>query len=92
MRQPIAPVGNWRRISGTGSYQWIRARRNAQNGAFDGPPTGNLDDEWGPGPADLPDWMSMNVVSSQLRNLERERQPWQANDGVSVYGDYWSRR
>ena len=70
---------NWRRIGGTGTYQWIRARRNAQN-AFDVPPTGNLDDEWGPGPADLPYWLSMNVVSSQLRNLNVSV-TWQANDG-----------
>jgi hypothetical protein len=70
---------NWRRVGGTGSYQWIRARRNALN-AFDVPPTGNLDDEWGPGPGDLPYWISLNVISSQLRNLNVSV-TWQANDG-----------
>ena len=83
----IAPPGpasnrdrwNWRRVSGTGSYQWIRARRNAAQ-PFDVPPTGSLDDEWGPGPGDLPYWLSMNVSSTQLRNVNATL-TWQANDG-----------
>jgi hypothetical protein len=73
------PKWNWRRVSGTGSYQWIRARRNAGN-AFDVPPTGNLADEWGNGPGDLPYWASLNVNSTQLRNLN-VGVSWQGNAG-----------
>ena len=51
---------NWRRVSGTWSYQWIRARRNSGFN-FDVPPTGSLEDEWGKGPGDLPYWFSVNV-------------------------------
>ena len=70
---------NWRRVSGTWSYQWIRARRNAAQ-PFDVPPTGSLEDEWGNGPGDLPYWVSINVNSTQLRNLN-VGVTWQANDG-----------
>jgi hypothetical protein len=70
---------NWQRVTGTWSYQWIRARRNTGN-PFDVPPTGSLDDEWGYGPADLPYWFSINVNSTQLRNLNVGL-TWQANDG-----------
>ena len=44
------------------------------------PPTGSLDDEWGNGPGDLPYWFSVNVNSTQLRNLNAGV-TWQANDG-----------
>jgi hypothetical protein len=70
---------NWRRVSMVGSYQWIRARRNAVF-AFDVPPSGSLDTEWGNGPGDLPYWVSVNVNSTQLRNLNIGV-TWQANDG-----------
>ena len=70
---------NWRRVSGTWSYQWIRARRNSGFG-FKVPPTGSLEDEWGNGPGDLPYWLSVNVNSTQLRNLNAGV-TWQANDG-----------
>ncbi|HKY20788.1 MAG TPA: TonB-dependent receptor [Vicinamibacterales bacterium] len=70
---------NWKRVSGTWTYQWIRARRNAVS-AFDVPPTGSLDDQWGNGPGDLPYWLSVNVNSTQLRNLN-VGVTWQANDG-----------
>ena len=70
---------NWRRVAGTGSYQWIRARRNAA-GPFDVPPTGNMQDEWGYGPGDLPFWGSFNLNSTQLRNLNVALS-WQGNAG-----------
>lgn len=70
---------NWRRVSGTWSYQWIRARRNS-GFAFEVPPSGSLDTEWGPGPGDLPYWLSVNINSTQLRNLNASVS-WQANDG-----------
>jgi hypothetical protein len=73
------PRWNWRRVSGTGSYQWIRARRNAV-GPFDVPPTGNIKDDWGNGPGDLPFWASLNVNSTQLRNLNVGIS-WQGNSG-----------
>ena len=70
---------NWRRVSGTWSYQWIRARRNSGFN-FDVPPSGSLDTEWGNGPGDLPYWFSVNISSTQLRNLNAGL-TWQANDG-----------
>jgi hypothetical protein len=70
---------NWRRVSGTWSYQWIRARRNSGFN-FDVPPTGSLEDEWGNGPGDLPYWFSVNVSSTQFRDLNAGI-TWQANDG-----------
>ena len=70
---------NWRRVSGTWSYQWIRARRNSGS-PFEVPPTGSLEDEWGHGPGDLPYWFSVNISSTQLRNLNAGV-TWQANDG-----------
>jgi hypothetical protein len=81
---PPGPASNrerWnpKRVSGTWSYQWIRARRNTTFG-FDPPPTGSLDDEWGRGPGDLPYWVSVNVNSTQLRNLNVGL-TWQTNDG-----------
>jgi hypothetical protein len=71
------PLLNWRRVSAVGTYQWIRARRNV-GFAFDVPPSGSLDIEWGNGPGDLPYWYSVNVNSTQLRNL---------NIGVTVQGN-----
>lgn len=44
------------------------------------PPSGSLEDEWGNGPGDLPYWFSVNVNSTQLRNLNASLS-WQANDG-----------
>src|SRR5207253_2215726 len=40
----------------------------------------SLDTEWGNGPGDLPYWISINVNSTQLRNLNVGL-TWQANDG-----------
>ena len=70
---------NWRRVAITGSYQWIRARRNA-GFAFDVPPSGMLDTERGKGPGDLPYWFNVNVNSTQLRNLNVGIS-WQGNAG-----------
>jgi len=71
---------NWKRVAIVGSYQWIHVRRNVLN-AFDLPPSGSLDTEWGNGPGDLPYWLSVNVNSTQLRNLNVGIS-WQANAGL----------
>ena len=34
------------------------------------PPTGNVEDDWGPGPADSPYRVQLMVTSSQVRNLQ----------------------
>jgi hypothetical protein len=33
------------------------------------PPTGNIEDDWGPGPADSPYRIQLMVTSTQIRNL-----------------------
>lgn len=59
---------DWRRVTAVGSYSWIRARRNAEQ-AFSVPPSGTLDTEWGPGPADQPYRINASINSAQIRNL-----------------------
>jgi hypothetical protein len=59
---------NWRRLAVTGSYSFLRARRNAM-GPFDVPASGRLDTEWGNGPADNPYRVNLVLTSTQLRNL-----------------------
>jgi hypothetical protein len=49
-------------------------------GGFDVPPTGNIEDDWGYGPGDLPFWGSLNINSTQLRNLNVSLS-WQGNSG-----------
>jgi hypothetical protein len=63
-----AKVFDWRRITAVGSYSWIRARRNAAD-AFSVPPSGTLDTEWGPGPADQPYRINASINSTQIRNI-----------------------
>jgi hypothetical protein len=60
---------NWRRFTINGGYSWIRVERNAEN-AFDVPPSGTLDTEWGPGPADSPYRFNAAFTSTQLKNLQ----------------------
>ena len=62
-----APRWDWRRLTLNGGFVSIHARRNAQ-GAYDVPPSGILDTEWGPGPADHRS-LNLSVTSTQLRNL-----------------------
>ena len=59
---------NWRRMSMNAGYMYLRARNNS-NGFFAVPPTGNVDDDWGPGPADAPYRVQVALTSTQLRNL-----------------------
>jgi hypothetical protein len=59
---------DWRRVTLTGAYHWVRVRRNAA-GPFDVPPDGSLDTEWGPGAGDAPFRVNVSFTSTQLRNL-----------------------
>jgi hypothetical protein len=59
---------NWRRMNINASYSLARARNNAA-GFFEVSPSGNLDDDWGPGPQDSPYRVQILVTSNQLRNM-----------------------
>jgi hypothetical protein len=60
---------NWRRLNVNASYSLIHALNNS-GGPWTVPPTGNIDDDWGPGPADSPYRVQILVTSNQLRNLQ----------------------
>ena len=60
---------NWRRLNINASYSFIGAQNNS-GGPWVVPPTGNIEDDWGPGPADSPYRVQLMVTSSQLRNLQ----------------------
>jgi hypothetical protein len=59
---------NWRRLSMNAGYMFLRARNNS-NGFFAVPPSGNVADDWGPGPADSPYRIQLTMTSTQFRNL-----------------------
>jgi hypothetical protein len=59
---------NWKRLAANGGYSFIHARRNAI-GPFDVPASGNLDTEWGRGPADNPYRVNLSFTSTQIKNL-----------------------
>ena len=60
---------NWRRMTVNASYSYIHALNNS-GGPWTVPPTGNVEDDWGPGPADSPYRVQVIVTNSQLRNLQ----------------------
>ncbi len=60
---------NWRRLNINASYSLIGAQNNS-GGPWVVPPTGNIEDDWGPGPADSPYRVQLMVTSSQVRNLQ----------------------
>jgi hypothetical protein len=60
---------NWRRLNVNASYSLIRAQNNS-GGPWTVPPTGNIEDDWGPGPADSPYRVQIMLTSSQVRNLQ----------------------
>ena len=60
---------NWRRMTVNASYSYIHALNNS-GGFWAVPPTGNLEDDWGPGPADSPYRVQVIVTASQLRSLQ----------------------
>jgi hypothetical protein len=70
---------NWRRLSMNAGYSFIHARNNS-NGFFAVPPTGNVEDDWGPGPADSPYRVQLLLTSTQLKNFTANLN-WNANSG-----------
>ena len=70
---------NWRRLSMNASYSLIHARNNSA-GFFAVPPTGNVDDDWGPGPADSPYRVQLLLTSTQIKNVTGNI-AWLANSG-----------
>jgi hypothetical protein len=59
---------NWRRVNIQAGYTFVGVQSNV-NGPFVPPPTGTLDDEWGPGPADSPYRFNVVATGTQVRNL-----------------------
>ena len=70
---------NWKRLSMNASYSLIHARNNSA-GFFAVPPTGNVDDDWGPGPADSPYRIQLLLTSTQIKNVTANI-AWLANSG-----------
>jgi hypothetical protein len=75
---------NWRRMNIQAGYSLIRADNNS-DGWFSVPPTGNIEDDWGPGPADQPYRFNIVANGTQLRNLTTVL-TWVANAG-QVYNE-----
>ena len=73
------PRFNWRRMNVQAGYSWIRPDNNS-DGWFSVPPTGNVEDDWGPGPADSPYRVNIVATGTQLRNLTTVL-TWVANAG-----------
>jgi hypothetical protein len=61
------------------SYTLTRADNNS-DGWFSVPPSGNIEDDWGPGPADSPYRVNIVANGTQLRNLTTVL-TWVANAG-----------
>jgi hypothetical protein len=62
------PRFNWKRLTVNGGYSAMLPMRSGV-GPFDVPPTGNLDSEWGRGPAHRRYLVNASITSTQLRNL-----------------------
>ena len=84
---------NWRRVNINAGYSFIRARNNAA-GWFDVSPSGNPENDWGPGPADQPYRIQLLVTSTQIRNvtvnatyLANAGQPYNWTTGFDDNGD-----
>jgi hypothetical protein len=59
---------DWRRMTINGQFARTQGQRNVL-GAFDVPPSGSLDTEWGPVPATTPWAANLNITSTQVRDL-----------------------
>jgi hypothetical protein len=59
---------DWRRLTFNASYNLTRARSNS-DGAWTVSPTGNIDDDWGPGQGDQPYRVQVLLTSNQIRNV-----------------------
>jgi hypothetical protein len=75
---------NWRRLNAQAGYTFIGAQNNSA-GAFTPPPTGSVEDDWGPGPQDAPYRFNIVATGTQLRNLTTVL-TWIANSG-QVYNE-----
>jgi hypothetical protein len=75
---------NWRRMNVQAGYTMIHVQNNSA-GPFVPPPTGNIDDDWGPGPQDAPYRFNIVATGTQLRNLTTVL-TWLANSG-QVYNE-----
>ena len=70
---------NWRRLNVNAGFSAIRAQNNS-GGFFEVSPSGNLDNDWGPGPQDQRYRVQILMTSTQLRNLTANL-TYQAFDG-----------
>jgi hypothetical protein len=59
---------NWRRVNLNASYAWTRMRSNAAS-FFEVSPSGDPEDDWGPGQQDSPYRVQLLATSTQLRNM-----------------------
>jgi hypothetical protein len=59
---------NWRRLTMNAGYSWLRAQNNGA-GPFEVSPSGDPENDWGPGPADSPYRVQILLTSTQVRNL-----------------------
>jgi len=59
---------NWRRLSLNVGFNLVRARNNSE-GQWAVPQTGDIDDDWGPGPADQPYRVQVLLTSTQIRGV-----------------------
>ena len=59
---------NWRRLTMNAGYSFLRARNNGA-GPFEVSPSGDPENDWGPGPADSPYRVQILLTSTQVRNL-----------------------
>jgi hypothetical protein len=84
---------NWRRLNVNAGYSMIRARSNSA-GFFEVSPSGNPENDWGPGPADARYRIQILMTSNQLRNftanltyLAFDGQPYNWTTGLDDNGD-----
>jgi hypothetical protein len=70
---------NWRRMNVQAGYTFVRPENNS-DGWFSVPPSGNVEDDWGPGPADSPYRINIVATGTQLKNLTTVL-TWIANAG-----------
>jgi hypothetical protein len=70
---------NWRRVNVNAGFSTIRAQNNSA-GFFEVSPSGNPENDWGPGPQDQRYRVQILMTSTQLRNLTANL-TYQAFDG-----------
>jgi len=75
---------SWRRMNIQAGYNLVHGQTNSA-GPFAPPPTGSLEDEWGPVPQDSPYRINIVATGNQLRNLTTVL-TWNANAG-GVYSE-----